>query len=128
MRSIYRRAFVLSVVLLTLALHAQWQPPPLQPLSVQVSGRVVRADNGAPLEGATVSLRPARRYQGNLHLKTTKTDSNGEYQFHGAVDDAYEIIASAEGFVTANSTVQRMTASTVFHGIDLQLVPETARP
>ena len=127
MRSIYRRAFVLPVALLTFSLHAQWQPPPLQPLSVQVSGRVVRADNGAPLEGATVSLRPAR-YQGNLHLKTTKTDSNGEYQFHGVVVDAYEIVASAEGFVTANSAIQRGTASAVFHGIDLQLVPETARP
>jgi hypothetical protein len=135
MHSILRRAFILpSVALLTLTLHAQWQPQP-QRLSVQVSGRVVPADNGVPIQGATITLRPGR-YHGTFHSKTTKTNGNGEYQFRGVVDDAYEIVASVEGFVTltyrrdasANTTFQRLNASTTLHGIDFQLVPETARP
>jgi len=129
--SILRRTFVLSsLALLTLALHAQWQPPP-QPQPVQISGRVVRADNGTPIQGATIALRPGR-YHGTFHSKTTKTDSNGEYQFRGVQDDTYEIVASAEGFVTlayrrdssANNIFQRVTATTALRGINFDLVPE----
>ena len=65
----------------------------------QISGRVVRADNGAPIQGATVELSAASN---GVHRRlATTTDSRGEYSFLGVPDDYYIPVALADGFVTA---------------------------
>jgi hypothetical protein len=131
--STFRQTVVLtSLVLLTPNLPAQWSPQTeLHP--AQISGYVVRENNGAPIQGATVILLPPSIFG---KPQTATTDSNGEYRFQHVINGSYQIIASAKGFITrtyqpdssTDNSYIRVSAATVFHRIDFQLVPETARP
>jgi hypothetical protein len=109
-------------------LPAQWSPQTeLQP--AQISGYVVRENNGAPIQGATVILSPPGIFG---KLQTATTDSNGEYRFQHVMVGSYQIIASAKGFVTrtyqpdasTHDTYIRVGAATVLHRIDVELMPE----
>src|SRR5713101_1091532 len=83
---------LLSLVAVCVVGDAQAREP-------QVAGRVIRSDNGMPIEGATVELEQAWA-PSNGQYPTAITDKNGEYQFVEIVKaDAYRIRASAEGFV-----------------------------
>lgn len=64
-----------------------------------ISGHIYRADTGAPLAKAIVSLEPA----GNdpQHIQFTKTDENGAYVFTGIGPGQYNVQAERNGFVTA---------------------------
>jgi hypothetical protein len=125
------RSFVLaSMTFLSLTLHAQLQPQ-LHP--VQISGRVVRADNGLPVQNAIIALTPLE-FHGEVHaeIQTARTDRNGEYQFSGVKGGFYRIFASAKGFTrlayqrdsSAAGALQKITASTVLRGVDFRLVAE----
>ena len=96
----------------------------------QIAGRVVRADNGLPIQGAAIELRPAWAVSSNGQFQTAITDSSGEYRFVGSVNNnTYEIEASADGFVshtysrdgTLDGVFQRVDGSTRLRGIDFQL-------
>ena len=96
----------------------------------QVSGRVVRSDNGAPIEGATVELEQAWAISSNGQYPTAITNKNGEYRFVESVTPAaYRIRASAEGFVwqtysrdgTVEGQLQQIGETTHLHGIDFRL-------
>ncbi len=81
----------------------------------QISGRVLRADNGMPIQGATVELSAASN--GVHRILKIKTDRNGEYSFQGVPDDYYIPVASADGFVTSthmSSTPEDMNPSGSF--------------
>ncbi|HSY71027.1 MAG TPA: carboxypeptidase-like regulatory domain-containing protein [Alloacidobacterium sp.] len=66
----------------------------------QITGRVVRADTGAPVEGAAIRLMPPIM-PSNGQFQTAITDSNGNYSFPTVRDGTYEIGVSASGFVPA---------------------------
>jgi hypothetical protein len=108
----------------TRLIQAQDPPPKL-------AGRVTQADNGAPIEGATISLLPPL-IAGTLDFQTARTDSNGNYRFEQVRDGAYYITVSADGFVsqdykrdaTRAGSFLRVDSSTSFQGIDFQLVHE----
>jgi Carboxypeptidase regulatory-like domain len=113
-----------SLALLTPNLPAQWSPQTeLQP--AQISGYVVRENNGAPTQGATVILSPPFI---SGQLEATTTDSNGEYRFQHVRAGSYQIIASAKGFVTrtyqpdssTHDTYIKVSTATVLH----RIVPE----
>ena len=101
------------------------EPPP------RLAGRVTQADNGAPIEGATITLLPPM-VPGTLDFQTARTDSNGNYRFEQVRDGAYSITVSADGFVsqdykrdaTRAVSFLRVDSSTSFQGIDFQRVHE----
>ena len=109
---------------ITRSIQAQESPPKL-------AGRVTQAGNGAPIEGATITLLPPL-IPGHLNFQTAKTDSNGDYRFNQAWNGNYYITASADGFVsqdykrdaTPESSFLRFDSSTNFQGIDFQLLHE----
>jgi hypothetical protein len=93
----------------------------------QIAGRVVRADNGARIEGAKVQMNSGRANRACcIHAQT---GSNGEYSFQGVPDGFYSITAFAEGFLAGDyrrdgplaDRVQKVNASTRLH-IDFRLV------
>ena len=98
----------------------------------QVAGRVIRSDNGMPIEGAEVALERAWAPSSNGQYPTAITDKNGEYRFPEMTPAAYRIRASAEGFVwqtysrdgTAEGQLQQLDESTHLHGIDFRLKRE----
>jgi Carboxypeptidase regulatory-like domain len=98
----------------------------------QIAGRVVRADDGLPIEGAAVRLLPPM-IPGNGQLQTAVADSNGEYRFVERIrDGAYTVEASGGGFVsqiysrdgTLEGKFQRIDSSTRLRGIDFRLERE----
>ena len=107
---------------LALAAHAQ-QPEP------QIAGRVVRADNGAPIGGAKVVLNSGRPNAACCIY--AMTDRNGKYSFQDVTDGDYIIAAVADGFLAGDYGLdqnapyadrrQRVSASTRLH-IDFQLL------
>src|ERR1017187_9952787 len=123
--NLHRVSVLLLMVVLGLSIRAQIPPP-----QAQIAGRVVRADNGAPIEGAILELWPWGGIAGNT--QKAKTDSNGEYYYQGLKARDYMITTSAEEFV--NSGYQRDTAldgarisvdnSTRLRGIDIRMTPE----
>jgi len=91
-----RVGVLLSLVAVCVVGDAQAREP-------QVAGRVIRSDNGMPIEGATVELEQAWALSSNGQYPNAITDKNGEYQLVQIVKaDAYRIRASAEGFVGAD--------------------------
>ena len=99
----------------------------------QVAGRVVRSDNGQPIEGATVELERAQMVSSNGQYPTEISDKSGEYRFVESVTPAaYRIRASAEGFVwqtysrdgTVEGELQQIGETTHLHGIDFRLKRE----
>jgi Carboxypeptidase regulatory-like domain len=99
----------------------------------QVAGRVIRSDNGMPIEGAEVQLEQAWALSSNGQYPTAITNKNGEYRFpEGVTPAAYRIRASAEGFVwqtysrdgTAEGQLQQIGETTHLHGIDFRLTRE----
>ena len=99
--------------------------------SPKLAGRVTQADNGAPIEGATIRLLPPF-IAGVLNLQTVRTDGNGNYRFDQVLNGTYSITASADGFVsqdysrdaTPESAFLRVDSSTSIHGIDFHLAHE----
>ena len=98
----------------------------------QVAGRVIRSDNGMPVEGAEVELERAWALSSNGQYPTAITDKNGEYHFAAMKADAYRIRASAEGFVwqtysrdgTAEGQLLQIGETTHLRGIDFRLQHE----
>ena len=127
MYSSFPRVLVLlSLVAVCVVADAQTREP-------QVAGRVVRSDNGTPIEGAIVELERAWPISSNLQYPTAITNKNGEYRFAESVTPAdYRIRASAEGFVwqtysrdgTVEGQLQQIGETTHLHGIDFQLKRE----
>lgn len=120
-----RASVLLSLVALCLVADAQAPEP-------QIAGRVVRADNGLPIEGAAIELLPPFA-PGNRQFQTVIADRHGEYRFLERVTDGtYEIVASAEGFVsqtysrdaTPEGKFQRVGVSARLRGVDFQLKRE----
>src|SRR5262245_28015657 len=66
-------------------------PPPAQPLTGQLSGRVIDAQGRRPLRGAFVSL------QG---VGTTRTDAEGGYEFTNIAPGRYRITITMHDFST----------------------------
>lgn len=97
----------------------------------QITGRVVRADTGAPVEGAIIRLIPPM-ITGNGQFQTSITGTNGNYSFRTVRDGTYEISVSASGFAPAEfnqagsleGVFQRFDSSTHLRGIDFRLMPE----
>src|ERR1035437_7757226 len=116
--------FAVMLFVVARSLPAQ-EPPP------RLAGRVTQADNGAPIEGATITLLPPM-VPGTLDFQTARTDSNRNYRFEQVRDGAYSITVSADGFVsqdykrdaTRAVSFLRVDSSTSFQGIDFQLVHE----
>jgi 5-hydroxyisourate hydrolase-like protein (transthyretin family) len=124
--SVPRVSVLVSLVLVCIAANAQSPAP-------QIAGRVVRADNGLPIEGAAIELEPAGAAQGNGQLQTETTDSHGLFRFlQGVKDGTYIIKASAEGFVsqtysrdgTLEGKFQPVNVSTRLREIDFRLKRE----
>jgi hypothetical protein len=103
------------------------QTPQLEP---QIAGRVLRSDNGLPIEGAAITLQPSGSPQHNSALQTAITDSQGQYRFVEPVSNGnYFVAADADGYVpetysrdgTLEGKFQRIDASTRLRGIDFRL-------
>jgi hypothetical protein len=121
-----RLAVLLSLVAVCVVANAQAPEP-------QVAGRVVRSDDGRPIEGAEVELVRVWAVSSNGQYPAVITDNNGEYWFVGSVKPgAYEIRASADGFVlqtydrdgTIEGQMQRIDVTTQLRGIDFRLKRE----
>jgi hypothetical protein len=128
--SALRASLVLLFVSTCLSANSQAQAQAPEP---QISGRVVRADNGLPIEGATIELEQSGAFQHNAQLPLALTDSRGEFRFVQPVKDGtYFIQVSAEGFVsetysrdgTLEGKFQRVDASTHLREIDFRLKRE----
>ena len=123
------RKHVLQVALCSLLLALQGQSQTSEP---QISGRVVRRDNGAPIEGATIALMPSF-IPGNGRLQTAATNSNGEFQFQTVQEGVFTIRATADGFVpeayrpdsSVRSEFQSVTAGSILRNIDFRLSRES---
>jgi hypothetical protein len=124
--SLPRVSVLLSLVTVCVVAHAQAPQP-------QVAGRVVRSDDGVPIEGAEVELVRVWAVSSNGQYPTAITDKNGEYQFVESVKpDAYLMRASAEGFVwetytrdkTVQGQLQQIDLTTQLHGINFRLKRE----
>jgi hypothetical protein len=96
----------------------------------QIAGRVLRADNGIPIEGAEIDLELSGSVQHNNPLQTATTDSQGQYRFSDPVRaGTYFITVGADGYVsetynrdgTLEGKFQRVDASTRLRGIDFRL-------
>jgi hypothetical protein len=94
-----------------------------------VAGRVVKSDNGMPIEGATVELEQASALSSNGQNPTAITDKNGNYHFPEMTPATYRIRATADGYVwqtysrdgTAEGQLQQLGETTHLHGIDFRL-------
>ena len=125
---LHQVAFLSLGAVLALSVQAQ---APVAP--AQLTGRVVRADTGVPIDGAIVRLIPPVT-QDPLKIQMTKTDRSGAYSFLRVKDGIYTIEASAEGFVhgvyrryeSQESVFQRFAPWTQLHGVDFHLSPEVA--
>lgn len=123
---IYQGRFSVLLFVVALVLNLRAQVPP----DAQIAGRVVRADNRAPIEGATVSLYSWGFIAGNP--KTVKTDHNGDYYFQGLKSGNYSISVSADGFVTAeyrrdaslDGGMLTVDGTTRMREVDLRLIRE----
>jgi hypothetical protein len=123
-----RVSLLLFAIAFALNVPAQVSPP-----AAKITGRVVRADTGAPIEGAAVRLMPPI-ITGNGQFQTAITNGNGDYSFPTVRDGTYEIGTSASGFVPAEfnrdgsleGVFQRLDSSTHLRGIDFRLIPEAA--
>jgi hypothetical protein len=122
-----RVSVLLSLIALCLVADAQLHEP-------QIAGRVVRADNGLPIEGAAIELVPPLA-RGDGQLESPIADSHGEYRFlQGVSAGTYAVKASAEGFVsqtysrdaTLEGEFQRIDPSTRLRGIDFRLKREAS--
>ena len=121
-----RVSVVVSFVVMCIIANAQAPEP-------QIAGRVVRADNGLPIEGAAIELEPAFAVQSNGQLQTALADSHGQYRFlQGVKDGTYIIRVSAEGFVsqtysrdeTLEGKFQPVNVSTRLRDVDFRLKRE----
>jgi hypothetical protein len=124
--NLLRVSVLLSLVAVCVVADAQAPEP-------QVAGRVVRSDNGLPIEGAEVELESAWALSSSGQYPTAITNKNGEYQFVESVKaDAYRIRASADGFVwqtysrdgTVEGQLQHIDITTQLRGIDFRLKRE----
>jgi hypothetical protein len=124
--------FNLPRMCLLLLLVPAWASGNPQTGEPWVAGRVVRSDNGMPIEGATVELDQAWMPTSNGQYPTAITDRNGNYHFPEMNAAAYRIRASAEGFVwqtysrdgTAEGQLQQLGETTHLRGIDFRLKRE----
>lgn len=121
-----RRWLPLTIALIPFSLGTGAAAQAQQP-EPQIAGRVIRADNGAPIEGAKVQINSGRSNRACcIHAQT---DSNGEYSFRGVPDGSYIITAFAEGFLAGDfrrdapiaDRIQTVNASTRLD-IDFRLV------
>lgn len=123
MRSKSQRFLLVSFIAAGLAVYAQVLEP-------QIAGRVVRAEDGKPIPGATVQLIPT--IAGNLNSPTDATNDYGEYRFQGVKAETYTVRASADGFVwhtyrrdeSPEGVFQTIDESTRLRGIDFRLQRE----
>jgi hypothetical protein len=81
--ALHQVAFLLLEAVLALSIQAQGPVAP-----AQLTGRVARADTGAPIEGAIVQLIPPTT-QDPLKIQMTKTHRNGAYSFLRVKDGIY---------------------------------------
>lgn len=104
-----------------------------QEVEPSVSGRVVRADSGLPIEGASVRLERAGVASSNGEYPTAITDTHGEYRFGRDVEAGVHIVsASAAGFVsqtyssdgTLEGKFQRVDGAKPLRGVDFRLERE----
>jgi beta-lactamase regulating signal transducer with metallopeptidase domain/protocatechuate 3,4-dioxygenase beta subunit len=75
---------------------------PLPPGMASLEGAVFRADNGAPVTGATVELQLAGQHPPDTNSYETTTDFQGKFVFPAVKPSAYRLVAStyASGYVT----------------------------
>jgi protocatechuate 3,4-dioxygenase beta subunit len=96
---------------------------PVEPASI--AGRVTRAQDGAPVPGATVSLAPAELMamfiKSDMPTLVAITDANGNWKADRVMPGAYVAAATARGYLPSSHdkiTVQQGEART---GIDIAL-------
>ena len=124
LRPRFNSSIWLWLVVLSLTAQSQVSDP-------QITGRVVRRDNGAPIAGASIELSSPFVF-GNRELQTATTDVKGEYRFQGLKEGVFTVRASAKGFVpqtyrpgaSAESEFQRINTSSRLRGIDFHLISE----
>lgn len=79
----------------------------------EIHGSVIRADNGIPIRGATVSLSPG--------LQSCSTDVAGEFLFSDCEAKQYSITVQASGFETNGKSVTVVAGKCVEVIIELRL-------
>ena len=79
----------------------------------EIHGVVVRADNGLPIWGATVTLSPG--------LQSCLTDAAGEFLFSDCEVKQYSITVQASGFETNGKSVTVVAGKCVEVIIELRL-------
>jgi hypothetical protein len=115
-----------TLALATLFVLALWAQA--QERKPQITGRVVQAGNGSPVECASITLEPPLA-TGNPHFEAATTDSNGAYYFDRVENGTYTIVASADGFVSKTynrdeseeGVFNRLDASTKLRNVDFHL-------
>ena len=73
----------------------------------QITGRVTRADVGQPIANAAVKLSSS---SGAL-LRTVWTDGAGEYSFRRVMAGGYQLVVSADGYMTTPAGSTRITVA-----------------
>src|SRR5262252_2231763 len=104
-----------------------------QSKSGSIRGRVVAADTEAPLGKATLTLLP-NEPQGRERPPSTRTNSQGEYEFKNVKPGRYNLRVSRTGYVsqaygqktpssqTSQGAVLRIGAGETLNEIDLKLI------
>jgi len=78
-----------------------------------IAGMVTQTSNGAPIEGALISL--------NNRMYSTTSDANGNYTINGAISGSYSITCVKNGYITYNDNVTIPTNQTLTKNIQLAI-------
>jgi hypothetical protein len=92
-------------------------PAALSAQTASVRGRVLHAETGRPIAGATVALPAASR--------ETRTDSLGQFDITNLRPGEYELLVQAVGFTPARATLPLAAGPPVELDIDLDPLPPT---
>lgn len=92
-------------------------PAALSAQSAAIRGRVLHAESGRPIAGATVGIRGANR--------ETRTDSLGQFDIANLRPGEYELLVQAVGFAPARATLPLTAGPPVELDIDLDPLPPT---
>lgn len=89
-----------------------------------VAGRTVRADDGAPVAGARLTLQ-AEAFTAMQHVPTLHavSDTDGMFRFRGVAPGTYSLLAKADHFISVEPLAVETDLAKPAEGLECKLVP-----